>query len=75
MAQWGAVSSGLLALFALLLRRWTAATLCLALLAIHPAWTMSPYSGDCGGSQEFSTLLVALLSIATFIWDLLRRRR
>ena len=38
----------------------------LAILAVHPAWTMSPYTGDCGDAMRNAAMIAALVSMAAF---------
>jgi hypothetical protein len=54
-----------LAAFAFNPRRWGASALLLGLLALHPAWTVSALSGDCGAFKcEASWFFTAVGCIA-----------
>jgi len=47
---------------------------CLALLLVHPLWTMATFCCDCGTTQMGAAVLDTILSLAAFIWDLGRKR-
>ena len=57
-----------------LLGRWLSAATSGVLFAIHPAWTMSPYKGDCGGMAQMFTFAATAIILSVFLWDLLRRK-
>jgi hypothetical protein len=47
------------------------------LLAIHPAWTVSSRSGDCGGTKVDTTFWMTVIAGACFalqLWSLRRSR-
>lgn len=85
-AQQHALVVGAIAILSIMLwlviRRWIVLPFCVALLLIlHPAWTVSAISGDCGffkaGAAMFVTVLAGvclLLQGAAWIWPVLYRR-
>ncbi len=69
----GFAASLALTAFAFLLRLPVARAVCLVLLAVHPQWTIGDCC-DCGMTKMTASLLVAILSLGVFAWDLLRRK-
>jgi hypothetical protein len=65
------VVGGLVALSLALLvvrpRRWLAPAVLLVLLALHPAWTVSAISGDCGQLKVLASSLFTLLGGAVLL--------
>jgi len=52
------------------------------ILALHPVWTVSAFSGDCGGSKAMSSLkatgvlgILFLVQLALFVSTFVLRRR
>ena len=65
--------SAILAVLAFTRRLPVAKRACIALLVLHPAWTVGSCC-DCGMVQTGAALLDAILSTAAFFWDSSRRR-
>jgi hypothetical protein len=75
--RFAAVEIGLLgvsiALFALGLRSRVGPFILIGLLLLHPAWTVSPYYGDCGDikvmlSWVFLVLGILVLPVQAVLW-------
>jgi hypothetical protein len=52
------------------------------IVAVHPVWTVSAFSGDCGGSKAMSSLkatgfvgILFLVQLALFVFTFVLRRR
>src|SRR5205823_4373781 len=50
--------------------RW--ALLCGALLLVHPAWTMSVYTGDCGYARRFFSVAISVVFAAILLCQIFR---
>jgi len=50
-------------------RRWLMPALILLLLAIHPAWTISAYHGDCGTMKDQACWLFTAATMAMLCWQ------
>ena len=53
-------------------RRFIPPVILLWLLAIHPAWTVSAFHGDCGDAKLNASWLFTGIGIATVGWQMLR---
>ena len=71
-----AVAGGLLlvslAVAALGTRRWVAPAVLAGLVALHPAWTISAISGDCGFFKRDASLVFTVAGAITLCWQLAR---
>jgi hypothetical protein len=47
----------------------SAAFILLALLAIHPLWTISAQSGDCGSFKVWTSWLCTGIACVAFLWQ------
>ncbi len=72
-ARVGAGLTLLIALTAWLLRRMAALFVSLAAFILHPSWTISSVSGDCGSTKINATILLGIVCGAMLVWDALRR--
>jgi hypothetical protein len=59
-----------LALFAVKPRRWVMPALLLALLALHPAWTIGAEGGDCGFLMRDVSWCVTGFGVIVLCWQL-----
>jgi hypothetical protein len=69
-----AVAGGLfmlsLGVFAIGPRRWAVPAVLLCLLALHPAWTISALSGDCGFSKRDASWGFTVLGSIAICWQM-----
>jgi glucan phosphoethanolaminetransferase (alkaline phosphatase superfamily) len=45
-----------------------------ALLLVHPAWSMSVYTGDCGYAERFMSVAVSVVFAAVLLCQVFRRQ-
>lgn len=56
-------------------RRWDVPVVLLVLLLLHPAWTISAISGDCGFFKRDASRVVTGLGCAALCWQVARAVR
>lgn len=49
--------------------RWSVPVVLLGLLALHPAWTVSAISGDCGEMKRVTARVVTALGAVALAWQ------
>jgi len=74
-ARIGAALTLLAAFISWRLRRTPALFVCLVSVILHPSWTISSISGDCGFTKINATLLLGIICGSTLFRDVLRRVR
>jgi hypothetical protein len=53
-------------------RRWSVPAILLGLVALHPAWTVSAISGDCGHMKRYASWLFTVAGCAALGWQVAR---